>query len=153
MKTSSATITVLSILFLSLSLPATSNANTIAIQTIIGEASQEPLPGQIAVAEVIRLRASIGGWWGSSFKYVCLNPFQFSFWNDKSRSQKRISNMSGTEWQRAGRAWAESEFTNYSNGATHYENIKAFGDPKWKRDMKEVARIGKHVFYREKWRK
>lgn len=151
MKTSSAIITVLSILFLILSLPSTANANTIAIQTIIGEASKEPLSGQIAVAEVIRLRASIGGWWGSTFKDVCLKAFQFSFWNQERHYPKRISNTTGSEWQRASRAWADSEFTNYSNGATHYARFDIY--PKWLPDMNVVAYIGAHVFYREKWRK
>lgn len=34
-------------------------------------------------------------------------------------------------------------------GATHYENIKAYGWPKWSKDMAVVAKIKDHTFFRE----
>jgi len=37
-----------------------------------------------------------------------------------------------------------------SKGATHYENEMAFGKPYWAKDMVVVARIGSHIFYKEK---
>lgn len=36
-----------------------------------------------------------------------------------------------------------------TNGATHYENVKAFGTPYWAKDMKITAIIGNHTFYTE----
>ena len=37
-----------------------------------------------------------------------------------------------------------------SKGATHYENEMAFGKPYWAKNMVVVARIGSHIFYKEK---
>ena len=35
-----------------------------------------------------------------------------------------------------------------TGGATHYENIKAFGTPLWSRTMKRVAKLGNHTFFK-----
>jgi len=35
-------------------------------------------------------------------------------------------------------------------GATHYENIKAFGIPYWAKEMVVTCKIGVHTFYKEK---
>ena len=37
-----------------------------------------------------------------------------------------------------------------TNGATHYENIKQYGLPKWARNMRVCARIGNHTFMKAK---
>jgi len=34
-----------------------------------------------------------------------------------------------------------------TRGATHYENIEAFGLPKWSRSMVRTVKIGKHTFF------
>ena len=37
-----------------------------------------------------------------------------------------------------------------TRGATHYENIEAFGMPKWSRSMVRIVTIGRHTFFRER---
>ena len=37
-----------------------------------------------------------------------------------------------------------------TNGATHYENIQAFGFPYWAKDMRTTVKIGSHTFFVEK---
>jgi spore germination cell wall hydrolase CwlJ-like protein len=37
-----------------------------------------------------------------------------------------------------------------TNGATHYENIEKYGMPKWAKNMKMVAKIGEHSFFKER---
>ena len=34
------------------------------------------------------------------------------------------------------------------NGATHYENVEAFGVPSWAKRMRVVAKVGDHTFFR-----
>ncbi len=36
-----------------------------------------------------------------------------------------------------------------TNGATHYENIGAFGIPYWATNMKVTCKIGRHTFYKK----
>lgn len=38
--------------------------------------------------------------------------------------------------------------TNHTGGATHFENVVAFGVPRWARYMKKTAIVGKHHFYK-----
>lgn len=35
-----------------------------------------------------------------------------------------------------------------TGGATHYENIEAFGMPRWAKNMKVTAKIGRHTFFK-----
>lgn len=37
-----------------------------------------------------------------------------------------------------------------TKGATHYENVEAFGLPPWAKNMRVVTRIGSHTFFAEK---
>lgn len=101
-----------------------------AIKAIIGESAKETYKGQLAVAHAIRNRGHLRGVHG------------LKKW--KSRSTPAA-------WQRASRAWAESQFTkDPTRGATHWENVGLFGWPWWSKDMDVTARIGKHVFFRER---
>lgn len=49
----------------------------------------------------------------------------------------------------AKKAWAESAKSNLTKGATHWENVKAFGKPKWASKMKKTVTIKDHVFFAE----
>ena len=117
-------------------------SDTVAIQTIILESQGESMAGQVAVGEVIRNRAKRGD---LSVDSVCLAYRQFSCWNDGKQAKKALSKASGETWQRASKAWAESEESNLTNGATHYHARKVH--PYWVGRHKGI-RIGNHVFYR-----
>ena len=125
--------------------PAFPADETIPIQTVFLEASGEPMEGKIAVAEVIRNRAKRSG---ESFDEVCLKPNQFSCWNSRVYSDLRLFQMTGADWQAASRAWVESEFSNITNGSTHFHTISI--SPSWSRKMKRTVRISNHQFYKEK---
>lgn len=102
--------------------------------TLIAEAGNQGYDGLLAVAEVMRARD-----WN-------MRPFCASRRKDLAafvaRQPKRVRENAhkALEAARAGSMTV--------NGATHYENVKAFGVPKWARGLKPVATIGEHVFWR-----
>ena len=52
-------------------------------------------------------------------------------------------------WHQAREAWELSALGDITNGATHWENIKAFGKPKWAEKMIQTYAWKDHVFYKE----
>ena len=120
----------------------------VAIETIILEAGNQSLEGQIAVGEVIRNRAKRGD---LSHDSVCLADHQFSCWNPGKQARnakKALGRVSGPTWQRASRAWAESEHSNLTQGATHYLNPR-LAAPKWAKVIPKTVTIGQHQFHKE----
>ena len=108
-----------------------------ATRIILGESEGEPQAGRIATAEVLRRRDSTKGFYG-------LNAVHFDGKN-YLRGKRIIDHKTTTQ---ALDAWKQSARTNYTKGATHFENIKAFGQPKWAKNMKQTATIGNHVFFK-----
>ncbi len=51
-------------------------------------------------------------------------------------------------------AWTFSKLRMLSGGATHFENVRLFGEPVWSRGMRRTASWGGLVFYRNRniWR-
>jgi len=98
-----------------------------AIRCLMGEARGEGLTGMVAVGEVLRRRNTTKGMYG------CQAEFKSPQW----------------VYDLAAKAWAISETSNITNGATHFESTD-FPVPYWAKDMKLVAHIGKHKFYKEK---
>lgn len=102
----------------------------------ITEAGGEGLSGMVAVAEVLRNRGwDLRGF--SGLRRVDRESFL-------QRQPARII-------REARRAVEES--LNGSNtvfGATHFENVEAFGVPSWARNMRVVKRVGRHSFFAEK---
>lgn len=107
-------------------------ANTIsdkkAVMAILGEAENQSLVGMIAVGEVIRTRGSLRGVYG--------------YLNVK----KRYANIPLRLKKEALYAWHKSAHTQFSHGATNWENVSRFGWPYWAKNMTVVAQIGDHVF-------
>jgi len=101
-----------------------------AIRTIVGEAGNQGKNGMIAVGNVIRTRKNLKGFYG--FK----NPI--------------VNKQPKWVWAQAERAWAESKTNNLVGGATHFENVKAFGKPYWAKDMVETVTIKDHTFFKKK---
>jgi len=100
-----------------------------AIRAIIGEASNQGYIGMVAVACAIRNRGTLKGVYGENAKHVSNEP-QWVF-------------------DLAEKAWLESMNKDITSGATHWENIKAFGTPYWVKDMTKVYEYKDQVFYRE----
>jgi hypothetical protein len=99
-----------------------------AIKAIIGENDKDGFAGMYAVACAIRNRGTLKGVHG---RY------------------KKLWNVPDGTIMKASRAWHTSEYgRDVTKGATHWENVKAFGKPKWAKDMVVTATIGRHVFYK-----
>lgn len=100
-----------------------------AIRILIGEASGEGERGMQAVAEVLRRRDSIRGFYGLNAPHVDRQPAYV--------------------WSRAKVAWENSKTSNITRGADHFEGT-AFKTPKWARNKVPVAIIGRQKFYKLK---
>jgi len=82
-----------------------------------------------AVACAIRNRGTLRGVYGATAKTEPISP---------------------ELWQRASKAWFNSEDGgDITLGATHWENIGAFGKPYWAKNMAQTVKVGNHNFYRE----
>ncbi len=98
------------------------------VRAIIGEASGEGYQGMLAVACAIRNRGSLAGVYGLRSSHVDKQP--------------------EAVWVTAQQAWEDSKDVDVTYGATHWENIKAFGEPYWAKTMTITTKVGNHVFYR-----
>lgn len=128
--------------------------------TIWGEARGEGRDGMLAVAHVVKNRCERGGWFGSSIREVCLKNFQFSCWNKSDPNSKkldpaRLEKLNPVTPDAA--AWRSAKsiaytvllgmLKDYTNGATHYHTVD-IPKPAWATKLTEVARKGRHIFYR-----
>ena len=101
------------------------------VRAIIGEAGNQGFQGMYAVACAIINRGTLKGVYGLKSKQVDKEP--------------------AWVWKMARKAFSDAkkaivaERAKYGN---HWENIKAFGNPKWAAKMKEVYRYKDHVFYK-----
>ncbi len=134
-------------------------------RTVYGEARSEPLQGQIAVAHVVLNRYAQPGWWtrqqgdgvpDDTIEAACLDPWQFSCWNDgdPNRAKLEAATLADPALRRAmAVACAAVEglegFGDPTGGATHYHarSIR----PDWDYEaLSEPVAIGAHHFYRRR---
>ena len=129
--------------------------------TLWGEARNEPIAGQCAVAAVIRNRVRDGRW-GHTYESVVFAPWQFSCWRPEGgkanyqalQTLKRSIELNGVPPDRALKTcyWIASGCVDGSmpenvNGACHYHALSVKALPDWALGHVPVARIGRHVFY------
>ncbi len=100
-----------------------------AIRAIVGEAANQGYTGMLAVAGAIRNRGTLQGVYGLR------NPAA-------DRQSREV-------WARARQAWAASATNDITGGATHWENVRAFGMPAWARAMRKTVCIKDHQFFRK----
>lgn len=98
-----------------------------AVRAIIGEAANQGYGGMLAVACAIRNRGTLDGVYGLHSKL----PDQQPQW----------------VWNLARLAWRRSQQRDVTHGATHWENVKAFGLPSWARNMRITLRLRDHTFF------
>jgi len=103
--------------------------NGVAVRVIVGEGADQGLKGMICIAEVLRLRASVKGFYGYKSNWIKIQP-------------KYV-------WEMAGKAWKESAYTHYTKGADHFENVHEFGEPWWAKYCVKTYEYKDHVFYKE----
>lgn len=103
-------------------------------QTLVAEAGGEGFAGLLAVAEVMRER----GW--------NLRPFCASRRKDLAQF---VAKQGAKVRQQAREAIAQARAGSQTvKGSTHYENIDAFGVPRWAKGKTAIAVVGNHHFYR-----
>lgn len=127
-------------------------------RTIYGEARNQSLEGQIAVAWVIKNRAAAPGWWGSTIESVCFKPWQFSCWNknDPNLEKIRAASENSPAFIRASGVAALTllgDLPDPTQGATSYHTIQApvgtkLWPPDWAAKLEKTVVIGDHIFYR-----
>lgn len=146
------------------------NDHSALVATLAGEAAGEPLAGQVAVACVIRNRATLGGWWGRTIAAVCLCRNQFSCWWERGQNTLNVYCLAealltgqadiGTSAYRPelvaqlstiATAVISGQQEDITNGATHYLTNALYTSPKsppWSRGVKPCAVIGNHAFFK-----
>lgn len=130
-------------------------------KTVIGEARGETLIGQAAVAWVIRNRAEHPRWWGGpSWESVCLDPWQFSCWNEDNPNKDFLlslsmddilSNQTYRLCMRTVIGVYDKMVPDPTGKATHYVVSSWLDDPDlrpaWADELTYVAKIGHHTFF------
>ena len=102
------------------------------VDVVLTEAASESLRGQIAVAEVLRNRD-----WETHGFCGLRRPHLRRFL--RMEAAQRAAARHAVRIALGG--------SNLSRGATHYENVRRFGRPKWASAMAVTTRIGRHTFY------
>lgn len=119
--------------------------------TIWMEARGEPYDGQCAVAEVIWTRMLRRYTSDGTVPGTVLAPYQFSCWNTDDRQRLRAAMLEDTDAQleMCRQAWNDVRAgRSVVPGAMLYLNPDLVHRlPSWADQAKEVARIGRHVFY------
>ena len=131
----------------------------IVAATIWAEARGEGIVGMAAVAAVIQNRADgIYKRYGSTYRNVCLKPWQFSCWNIYKDGTKDpnldliLRGPTGNRWHYA-QAITDLVFEKLmgdpTGGATHYHTPDV--NPSWASSpqMRFLRQIGNHKFYFE----
>lgn len=118
------------------------------------EARGEPEAGQYAVAEVTMNRVA-----ATRYPSEVCNVVYQQNWDARRKRMvgafswtelKRLPEPKGRQWARAREIAEEVYYRRHESlelaHATHYH--AGYIKPRWSRDLKPVARIGNHVFYR-----
>lgn len=115
----------------------------IVTATIILEAGGEYSEGAMhAINEVITNRSNKRR---ISKADVCLQPYQFSCWNNVGLASQLAKAKRHPRWKEA-KSIADGMATNYTRGADHYH--ADYCDPYWNKHMEITTRIGRHIFYK-----
>jgi len=107
----------------------TSIPYSVAYECLCGEACNQGQIGMTAVGEVLRRRGSIKGVYGCRGNMYRKSP-------EYVKEQVR-------------KAWKESEHSDLTGGATHWENVQMFGQPRWADAMVVTTKIKDHTFMKE----
>lgn len=126
----------------------------IVARTLWGEARGENYQGRVAVAWVIRNRAtkSPAYNWPNTPKAVCLQPKQFSCWNDNDPNLSELKQVTTQdsifkECLDIARFVLTKDISDPTHEADHYY-ANWIKTPSWAVGQKVTATIGKHRFYK-----
>src|SRR5688500_17809823 len=121
------------------------------VRTVIGEAANEPLDGQTAVAAVVLNRAKAGRYGGRTIRQVVLKPNAFEPWS--TRRSELLSYLEDDPAYRTASAAVDraQEGVDPTRGATHFVNPETVRNrrggslPKWATGP--GLAIGQHTFF------
>jgi hypothetical protein len=113
----------------------------VAVETILLEAAGDGFESMVAVGEAIRNRTQL---FNKTAREVCLQPKQFSGWNDRERAQAFLKEHS-SYYKRAWLAWQLSAQSSLTSGATDYHTQDIL--PYWASAYTKSAQVGSHIFY------
>lgn len=129
--------------------------------TLIGEARGEPIEGKVAVACVIRNRATA---WKKSISEICLQPKQFSCWNEDDPNRLLLDELaqrfiygnkleipSYIECQCVARGVIRNEILDNTHGALNYLTSDLFASdhrPQWAQHVSFAITKGRQTFFR-----
>lgn len=118
-------------------------------RTLYGEAVAYDVEDASAIACVIMNRVGYKNWPNSVAK-VCLQPWQFSCWNQNDPNRERILNASGDWFDRCkeiAQKAIDGDLVDETLRSTHYHtpNVK----PSWSRGKKAVFKSHGHLFFND----
>jgi N-acetylmuramoyl-L-alanine amidase len=115
------------------------------------EARGEGFCGMAAISHVILNRLRSGDF-GTTVRQITRAPFQFSVWNEGGGRLGKISERDPVYVlaQLAAAAAASGAVPDPTGGATHFITATMRPRPAWAGRMQVVARIGGHVFFRNR---
>ena len=122
---------------------------SIIAATLVQECGGEPYAGQMMVAQTLKNRSIQRG---KSIREVCLEPHQYSCWNNKGEMWLRFQTIrKHPAWETCRKLAEEISEPGYEpvSPASHYYAWKKIKPPKWAKSMELVAIVGGHRFYRE----
>jgi len=123
--------------------------------TLYGEARGEPIEGLIACGCVVRNRV-LAKQWDDNYVDVCLQPKQFSCWNDgdpnramciKALMRGRRNDSAYVQCRWVAHGIIYNMTIDNTNGANHYFNPTIVW-PDWAANFHPVAKHGSHLFFR-----
>lgn len=123
---------------------------TIMAQTVWGEARGESFQGKLGVAYVILHRTEREPW-PDTVAEVCLQPKQFSTWNeqDANRIKAMLASLNDSSYQECLLAClgaVHGQFADPTGSADHYHATSV--SPSWAKGMQKTAQVGDHIYYR-----
>jgi spore germination cell wall hydrolase CwlJ-like protein len=130
---------------------------SVLARTIYGEARGEyscfegGLASLIAVGNVVMNRLGRKTRYGNTLRDVCLQPFQFSCWNDNDPNRKEIQAVTLDNpifalcWH-VSESLMHKKWPDLTKGATHYYAVSLPKVPFWAKNP--TVRIGHHIFCR-----
>ena len=110
------------------------------------EARGESVAGQVAVSHVVLNRAQKRG---KSLKEIILQPYQFSWANSGARPKVGDYEALLQCFESAALALNERLEGKNFKGADHYHATYMDPYPSWAKDMKVIATVGNHIFYKD----
>ena len=115
--------------------------STQAVRAILGEAEGEPYRGKVALAYALKNRGKLTGVYG----HKAISLRFGGYYRGGRKIDKKVVKEAINAWE-----WASSHpDEDITHGADHWENVTAFGTPKWAHGMWVTLIIGNHHFFKE----